>query len=68
MTPLIYKQLNRIDLKESIRTLFSYSLAKRSSSPDSFSIHHLVHTWAKLRLKSESQKEMEVATEAFEIV
>jgi len=57
-----------IDLEESIRTLFSYSLAKRSGSDDSFSIHPLVHSWAKLRLESDPQKELEVAREAFELL
>jgi len=55
-------------IDESIRVLFSYSLLKRGSSDDSFSIHPLVHSWARLRLKSEPQKEIETAREAFEII
>ncbi|RPB23405.1 hypothetical protein L211DRAFT_825248 [Terfezia boudieri ATCC MYA-4762] len=55
-------------LEDAIRTLLSYSLAKRSSNYDSFSIHPLVHSWAKLRLKSEPQKEIDIAREAFEVV
>ncbi|KAF8446937.1 P-loop containing nucleoside triphosphate hydrolase protein [Terfezia claveryi] len=55
-------------LEQSMRTLFSYSLAKRSSNNDSFSIHSLVHSWAKLRLESEPQKEIDIAREAFEVV
>jgi len=46
----------------------SYSLAKRSSSCDSLSIHSLVHSWAKLRLHFDPQKETEVARAAFELV
>jgi len=57
-----------IDLEESIRILFSYSLAKRSSNDDSFSIHPLVHSWARLRLESEPQKEIDIAREAFELL
>ncbi|RPB23407.1 TPR-like protein [Terfezia boudieri ATCC MYA-4762] len=56
------------DLEDAIRTLLSYSLAKRSSNDDSFSIHPLVHSWAKLRLESEPQKEIDIAREAFEVV
>ncbi|KAF8446939.1 hypothetical protein BGX38DRAFT_615123 [Terfezia claveryi] len=56
------------DLAESIRVLFSYSIAKRSNKDDSFSIHPLVHSWAKLRLESEPQKEIDIAREAFEVV
>ena len=55
-------------LGEWIRTLFSYSLAKRGSIDDSFSIHPLVHSWARLRLGPEPQKESEIAMEAFEII
>jgi len=55
-------------LEKSIRILFSYSLLKRGSSEDSFSIHPLVHSWASLRLKSEPQKEIEKAREAFGII
>ncbi|RPB23401.1 hypothetical protein L211DRAFT_809086, partial [Terfezia boudieri ATCC MYA-4762] len=55
-------------LEDAIRTLLSYSLAKRSSNDDSFSIHPLVHSWAKLRLESEPQKEIDIAREAFEVV
>ena len=56
-----------VDLEDLIRTLFSYSLAKRSTD-DSFSIHPLVHSWAKLRLESESEKEINIAKEAVEIL
>ncbi|RPB23397.1 TPR-like protein [Terfezia boudieri ATCC MYA-4762] len=56
------------DLEDAIRTLLSYSLAKRSSIDDSYSIHPLVHSWAKLRLESEPQKEIDIAREAFEVV
>ncbi|RPB27891.1 hypothetical protein L211DRAFT_472359, partial [Terfezia boudieri ATCC MYA-4762] len=59
---------NDLSLKESIRTLSSYSLVKRGSSDDSFSIHPLVHSWARLRLKSEPQEEIKKASEAFEII
>ena len=55
-----------LSLEESIRTLFSYSLVKRGSCDDSFSIHDLVHSWARLRLKSELEKEIEKAREAFD--
>ncbi|KAF8446930.1 hypothetical protein BGX38DRAFT_1093717 [Terfezia claveryi] len=55
-------------LKHAIRTLLSYSLAKRSRNDDSFSIHPLVHSWAKLRLESEPQKEIDIAREAFRVV
>ena len=52
-------------LEESMRTLFSYSLVKRGSNGDSFSIHPLVHAWARLRLESRPQEEIEIAKEAF---
>jgi len=48
--------------------LFSYSLLKRGSSNDSFRIYPLVHSWARLWLKSELEKETEKAVEAFEMV
>ena len=41
---------------------------KRGNHDDSFSIHPLVHSWARLRLRSEPQKEIEKAMEAFEII
>ncbi|RPB19148.1 hypothetical protein L211DRAFT_768391, partial [Terfezia boudieri ATCC MYA-4762] len=53
---------------DAIRTLLSYSLAKRSHHNDSFSIHPLVHSWAKLRLECEPQKKKDIAKEAFEVV
>ncbi|RPB27890.1 TPR-like protein, partial [Terfezia boudieri ATCC MYA-4762] len=59
---------NDLSLKESIRTLSSYSLVKRGSSDDSFSIHPLVHSWARLRLKPEPQSEVKIASEAFGII
>jgi len=55
-------------LEESIRVLFSYLLLKQGSSDDSFSIYPLVHSWARLRLKSEPQKQIEKARGAFEII
>ncbi|RPB28754.1 hypothetical protein L211DRAFT_818649 [Terfezia boudieri ATCC MYA-4762] len=55
-------------LRDAIRILLSYSLAKRSRNHDSFSIHPLVHSWAKLRLESEPQKKKDIAREAFEVV
>ena len=48
--------------------MLSYSLAKRSSRDDSFSIHPLVHSWAKLRLEVEPQKDIEIVGEAVEII
>ena len=41
---------------------------KRGTSDDAFSIHPLVHSWARIRLKSEPQKETEKAMQAFEII
>jgi len=35
---------------------------------DSFSIHPLVHSWARLRLKSEPHKEIEKAREALRLL
>ena len=52
-------------LAESIRILFSYSMVKRQQR-DSFSIHPLVHVWARSRL--EEQEHQKKATEAFLIV
>jgi len=57
-----------VELEETIRILFPYSLAKRSSNDDAFSIHPLVHSWARLRLKPKPQKEIEIARDAFEIL
>ena len=50
--------------------MFSYSLLKRgrSARDESFSIHPLVHSWARLRLKSEPQQEIKKARESFEII
>ncbi|KAF8416892.1 hypothetical protein EV426DRAFT_703238 [Tirmania nivea] len=56
------------DDEDSITTLFSYSLVKRGSRDDTFSIHPLVHSWARLRLKPKPQKEIDIATEAFGII
>ena len=43
-------------LTESIRLLLSYSMAKRKRR-DSFSIHPLVHVWARSRLDSEPEEQ-----------
>ncbi|KAF8418736.1 TPR repeat protein [Tirmania nivea] len=56
------------DDEDSITTLFSYSLMKRGSRDNTFSIHPLVHSWARLRLKPKPQKEIDIATEAFGII
>ncbi|KAF8458481.1 hypothetical protein BGX38DRAFT_570907 [Terfezia claveryi] len=55
-------------LIESIRVLFSYSMAKRMERGDSFSIHPLVHMWARSRLDAEPEERRKKATEAFLIV
>ena len=57
-----------MSLDESIRTLLSYSLVKRSFKVDSFSIHPLVHSWARLYLDSRAERETEIARRAFEIL
>ncbi|KAF8418318.1 hypothetical protein EV426DRAFT_679825 [Tirmania nivea] len=57
-----------VDDEDSITTLFSYSLVKRGSRDDTFSIHPLVHSWARVRLKPKPQKEIDIATEAFGII
>src|SRR5258705_5633948 len=57
-----------MSLDESIITLLSYSLVKRSGKVDSFSIHPLVHSWARLYLDSKAEKETEIATRVFGIL
>ena len=54
-------------LEESIRTLLSYSLVKRSGKVDSFSIHPLVHSCARLYLDSKAERKTEIAKRAFGI-
>ena len=53
-------------LGDSLRILFSYSMAKRTQRDDSFNIHPLVHMWARMRLEPEEQQKK--AAEAFLIV
>src|SRR5258705_167917 len=57
-----------MSLDESIITLLSYSLVKRSGKVDSFSIHPLVHSWARLYLDSKAERETEIARRAFGIL
>src|SRR5258706_34532 len=57
-----------MSLDESIRTLLSYSLVKRSGKVDSFRIHPLVHSWARLYLDSKADRETEIVKQAFGIL
>ena len=57
-----------MSLDESIITLLSYSLVKRSGKVDSFSIHPLVHSWPTLYLNSKAERETEIARRAFGIL
>ena len=57
-----------MSLDESTITLLSYSLVKRSGKVDSFSIHPLVHSWARLYLDSKEERETEIARRAFGIL
>ena len=53
-------------LDEALRQLFSFSLAKRTAEGSSFSIHPLVHTWARERLDEEHK--MIMAREAIRLL
>ena len=57
-----------MSLDESIITLLSYSLVRRSGRVDSFSIHPLVHFWARFYLNSKAERETEIARRAFRIL
>lgn len=59
-----------LSLGDSIHTLLSYSLAKRTSTSrsDSFNIHPLVHEWTRRRLETEPETRDRVTTKAFSIV
>ena len=57
-----------MSLDESIITLLSYSLVKRSGKADSFSIHPLVHSWARHYLDFKAERETEIARRAFGIL
>ena len=57
-----------MSLEDSIGTLLSYSLVKRNGKNDSFSIHPLVHSWARLYLASKAERETEIARRAFGIL
>src|SRR5258706_15213028 len=51
-----------MSLEESIGTLLSYSLIKRSGKVDSFSIHPLVHSWAR---ESRQERQIVILKQAF---
>ncbi|KAF8444347.1 hypothetical protein BDZ91DRAFT_670464 [Kalaharituber pfeilii] len=55
-------------LGDSIRILFSYSMAKRKDRDDSFSIHPVVHKWAQWKLQMEPERHTQKAVEAFLMV
>src|SRR5258706_16161710 len=57
-----------MSLDESIITLLSYSLVKRTGKVDSFSIHPLVHSWARIYLDSKAERETEIARQAFGVL
>ncbi|KAL7275543.1 hypothetical protein RUND412_001502 [Rhizina undulata] len=52
--PWITEDKNRLD--KAIRSLFTFSLAKRKESNDSLWIHRLVHTWAREHTDIASQR------------
>src|SRR5258706_15063700 len=66
--PLMQCYTTVMSLDESIITLLSYSLVKRSGKADSFNIHPLVHSWARLYLDSKAERETEIARRAFGIL
>src|SRR5258706_13869285 len=57
-----------MSLDESIITQLSYSLVKRSGKVDSFSIHPLVHSWARLYVDSKAERESKIVRRAFGIL
>ncbi|KAF8445146.1 P-loop containing nucleoside triphosphate hydrolase protein [Kalaharituber pfeilii] len=60
--------IDNTSLKDSIWTLFLFSMAKRKDRDDSFSIHPIVHKWAQWKLNAEPEKYNKKATEALLIV
>ncbi|KAF8477588.1 P-loop containing nucleoside triphosphate hydrolase protein [Kalaharituber pfeilii] len=60
--------MNDTSLGNSIHTLFSYSMAKRKDSDDSFSIHPLVHMWSQWKLEMEPERYTKKAIEALLVV
>ncbi|KAF8442503.1 hypothetical protein BDZ91DRAFT_754977 [Kalaharituber pfeilii] len=60
--------MNDTSLADSIHLLFSYSVAKRTETYDSFNIHPLVHLCIRWKLEMEPDEYQKKAIEAFLIV
>ncbi|KAF8442501.1 P-loop containing nucleoside triphosphate hydrolase protein [Kalaharituber pfeilii] len=60
--------MNDTSLADSIHLLFSYSIAKRTETYDSFNIHPLVHLCIRWKLEMEPDEYQKKAIEAFLIV
>ncbi|KAF8440556.1 P-loop containing nucleoside triphosphate hydrolase protein [Kalaharituber pfeilii] len=60
--------MNDTSLADSIHLLFSYSVAKRTETYDSFNIHPLVHLCIRWKLEMEPDEYQQKAIEAFLVV